>query len=83
MQASRFVALVAVVAVVAVVIGRWANELLRLLAARYGATVAHLHRIFWVFPFFCLLTPGVEPVERAFKGVQFVHITLGFVCISH
>jgi len=29
----------------------WADELLRLLAARYGATVVHLHRIFLIFPF--------------------------------
>ena len=27
-----------------------ANERLWLLAARYGATVVHLRRIFWVFP---------------------------------
>ena len=29
------------------------------------------------FPFFCLLTPGVEPAETVFKGVKIVQITLG------
>ncbi len=42
--------------------------------------MAQLWRIcavfFWVFPFLCLLTPGVEPAEAVFKGVQFVQITL-------
>jgi hypothetical protein len=48
----------------------------KLSAERYGATVAHLRRIFLGFPFFCLLTPGVEAAEAVFKGVQFVQITL-------
>jgi hypothetical protein len=49
-----------------------ANELLRRLAARYGATVAHLRRIFWVFPFLYLLKPD----EIVLKGVQIVQFTL-------
>ena len=32
---------------------------------------------FLIFPFLCLLRPGVEAVKRVFKGVQFVHFTLG------
>ena len=36
---------------------------------------------FWSFSFPGLLTPGVEPAEMVFKGVQFVQFTLGFVCI--
>jgi len=31
---------------------------------------------FWVFPFLCLLTPGVEADETMFKGVQIVQFTL-------
>ena len=31
---------------------------------------------FWVFPFLCLLTPGVEADETVFKGVQIVQFTL-------
>ncbi len=31
---------------------------------------------FWVFPFLCLLMPGVEPAERVFNDVKIVHITL-------
>src|SRR5216683_2168103 len=34
-----------------------------------------------VFPLLCLLTPGVEPDETVFKGVQILHITLGFACL--
>ena len=40
--------------------------------------------VFWgVFPLLCLLTPGVEPDETVFKGVQMLPITLGFACLSH
>jgi hypothetical protein len=42
--------------------------------------MAQLWRIcavfFLGFPFFCMLTPGAEPAEAVFKGVQFVQITL-------
>ena len=48
---------------------------------KYDATVVHLHRNFFVFPLLCLLRPGVEAAETVFKGVQFVHFTLGFVCL--
>ena len=37
---------------------------------------------FLIFPLLCLLRPGVEPAEMVFKGVQFVQITLTFVCLS-
>ena len=38
--------------------------------------MVHLRLNFWFFPFLTLLTPGVEPAETVFKGVQFVQITL-------
>ena len=41
--------------------------------------MVHLRRIFLIFPFLCLLRPGVEPAERVFKGVQFVHFTLSSI----
>jgi hypothetical protein len=41
--------------------------------------VARLRRIFWIFPLLCLLTPGVELAETAFKGVQLVQIMLNLV----
>jgi len=34
-----------------------------------------------VFPLLCLLTPGVEPDETVFKGVQILQITLGLACL--
>src|SRR5260370_5499590 len=34
-----------------------------------------------VFPLLCLFAAGVEPDEAVFKGVQMLHITLGFACL--
>lgn len=53
-----------------------ANEHLRLLSTRYGATVVHLCRKFLNFPLSLPLTPGLETDETAFKGVQIMQITL-------
>jgi len=36
---------------------------------------------FGFFLFFAWLTPGVEPAETIFKGVHFMQITLGLVCL--
>src|SRR5713226_9168625 len=56
--------------------GAW---LLGLLAARYGATVVHLRRIFWVFPFpspvEARCRASLEDVQRCAICANYVHFS--------
>jgi hypothetical protein len=47
--------------------------------SKWGATMAHLRRIFLVFS----LSLPIEAAEAVFKGVQIMHITLGLADFSH